>query len=80
MSTQARDDKDAGLITLRTAVERIARFYGIEDIDTYLETLKGEQQERVGSLHSAMAALKEKEPVSESGSGEGSGHSAEAAE
>jgi hypothetical protein len=57
VSGQVRDDHAAGLITLRTAVERLAPFYDIQDVDAYVEQLEAEKRDRMGSLHAAMAAM-----------------------
>jgi hypothetical protein len=57
IAKQAREDYGAGLITLRSAVERIAEQYGIENLDEYLDTLKKEKDERAEGLHKAIDAL-----------------------
>jgi hypothetical protein len=60
-SKQAKHDYDAGLITKRTAVEKIAPHYGIKDVDAYLEMLEEEDKERAERKerenHSTTAAL-----------------------
>lgn len=38
--------KDAGLITMRSAVEKVRRIYGIEAVSEYLEQLEAESAER----------------------------------
>lgn len=68
ISKQAREDLKAGLITRKTAVERIAPFYDIEDIDAYLDELEKEDNEKDektekreaakgAGLHAALAGL-----------------------
>lgn len=56
-SEQTAADLEAGLITLETAVRRIAPMYGVEDVDAYVEQLKEEKAERMGGLHKALANL-----------------------
>lgn len=38
--------KDAGIITKRSAVEKLARAFGIEDVNEYLEALDEEAKQR----------------------------------
>lgn len=54
---QAIEARDAKLITTRTAVERIAPFYSIGNVDQYLETLEGENEEREQKANAMQHAL-----------------------
>jgi len=50
--------RDAGLITRRTAVERVARQFGIENVDEYVDALEKEDEKRdAASLEKAEMAL-----------------------
>jgi len=52
VSKQAIDDHEAGLITKRTAVKRIAEFYDdIENVDQYIESLEEEARENMARAH-----------------------------
>jgi hypothetical protein len=57
VSEAARADLLAGIITKRTAVERLAPFYAIKNVDQYLEALEGEAAEREGALEGALRNL-----------------------
>lgn len=54
---QVRADYDAKLITRRTAVEKLAPFYGIENVDAYMEALETEADERENVEHQLVKAL-----------------------
>jgi hypothetical protein len=56
ISKQAREDYKAGFITLETAVERVAPFYSIEDIEAYTEKLIKEADEKAAKEEKAEAA------------------------
>ncbi len=45
-SQQLAQDHQSGFITTKTAVTKLAAFYGIENVDAYLETLTKEVEER----------------------------------
>lgn len=76
----ATDARDGGLITLRTAVDSIARDFDIGDIDAYLEAL---DDERVASVAVEAKALHEaareahdassQDRIAAAGSGAGAG-------
>lgn len=53
----AQSALEAKMITQRTAVEKIAPFYGIKNVDQYVEALDGEAREAMGRMHDAQAAL-----------------------
>jgi len=57
ISAQVRDDYAAGIITLRTAIERVSEFYNIEDIDAYVDEIEKAKRDRMGDMHAAMSAL-----------------------
>ena len=52
-----RADLKAGLITLRTAVEKRAAYYGVGNVDQYVEALEGREAERVAAEHDAAMVL-----------------------
>jgi len=52
-----RDDLDANLITLKTAVEKRADFYGIEDVEAYVAELEQAKADKMAEMHDAMAAM-----------------------
>ncbi len=54
-STIVRDDLEAGIITFRTAVQRRAARYGIDDIDAYVTEL---EEERAARDHSSSQLVK----------------------
>jgi len=56
ISKQAREDHKAGFITLETAVERIAPFYDIEDVEAYTKKLIAEADEKAAKDEKAEAA------------------------
>jgi N-methylhydantoinase B/oxoprolinase/acetone carboxylase alpha subunit len=49
---------EAGLITLRMAVEKLAPIYGIENVDAVLEALKKEGEEKQKAALANAAAMK----------------------
>jgi hypothetical protein len=69
-SKQVREDLKAGLITRRTAVEKLAPFYDIDDIDAYLDELEKEDEQRAErkerenhGIAGALAGLKPAAPA-----------------
>lgn len=61
-----RADLEAGIITLRTAIEKLAPFYNIKSVPEYLEALENAAKEKAAAMHDSMAALqKAGEPESE---------------
>ncbi len=52
-----RDDLEAGIITLRSAVERRAQRYGIDDVEGYLKELETEKGAADKALHDAVEKL-----------------------
>ena len=52
-----RADLKAGLITLRTAVEKRAAYYSVGNVDQYVEALEGREAERVAAEHDAAMVL-----------------------
>lgn len=48
---------DGGLITKRSAVQKIQRTFSIENVDQYLLTLAEEAQEKADALTKAMHAM-----------------------
>lgn len=48
---------DGGLITLRSAVERVQRTFNIENVDQYLETLEEERTAKQERLAADMHAM-----------------------
>lgn len=63
--------RDARLITCRTAVQRLARQFGIDNVDQYVEALEEERVEReeaeaaMVNAMSAMGKNEEREPSAE---------------
>lgn len=66
VAEQVRADHKEGLITTATAVKKLQQFYGIEDVDAYLEELSAEADEKqerameqmkaeAGAMHSLVA-------------------------
>jgi hypothetical protein len=68
----AQGAHDAGLITLRSAVQKVARTFGIENVDAYLEGLEEEAEEKMKRQADLMHELTGGEP-SDDGDGEGPG-------
>lgn len=54
--TMAISAKDGGLITRETAVERVRRIFGIQNVDEYVETLEEEAEEHM-ALEAEMAEI-----------------------
>jgi hypothetical protein len=52
-----RADLKAGLITLRTAVEKRAAYYSVGNVDQYVEALEGLEADRVAAEHDAAMVL-----------------------
>lgn len=63
ISQQAREDLEAHLITLETAVERIAPIYGITNVDEYVKKLEeakaSAMAEQAELLHAAAGSMSE---------------------
>lgn len=53
----AQGAHDAGLITLRSAVQKVARTFGIENVDAYLEGLEEEAEEKMQRQADLMHSL-----------------------
>ena len=49
--------RDAGLITTRTAVQRLARQFAIDNVDAYLKALEEEAEERQAKAMEVAAKL-----------------------
>lgn len=57
-----RADLAAKIITRRTAVEKVAPFYGIADINAYVVTLEQDDADAMSDLHAAEDDLAEQQP------------------
>ena len=66
----AQSAHDSGLITLRSAVQKVARTFGIENVDAYLEGLEEESEEKMKRQSDLMHELTGGEPGND-GDGEG---------
>jgi hypothetical protein len=64
VSTQVIGDKEAGLITLHTAVSRIKDFYpDIDNVEDYIKSLQDEAQKRADDAHKKALELKAATPA-----------------
>lgn len=52
-----RQDLDAGIIRLETAVRKMADWYDIDDVESYVDELNSEREQKAAELHRAMAAI-----------------------
>ena len=67
VAVQAQAAFEAGLITKRSAVERIADPYGIEDVKSYLESVEKEAGEKRKQAMETAEAMAKNKPDDEGG-------------